>query len=223
MLKRVLIIGLAVGVGIVALYVSTAEAGRWIFILPPGMWWNTGSLEGCANIGRVPNPLQNPAAMECEVTIPEGGVEARCVNPQYHNVLPGEAANKYFLVSETIDPEDMSLSKKEKGVANVCVSILDEYFGVKCKLRNWHPEVLVTEFESVCTTRRCLGTDDPDTLDVNEACISLGEPQDTQVCHCTLPGGYTLDDPPDPGTPYMCIELDGPGGDPTGDLCELSQ
>jgi hypothetical protein len=216
MLKRVLMIGLIVGVGIVALYVSTAEAGRWIFILPPGMWWNTGSLEGCANIGRVPNPLQNPAALECEVTIPEGGVDARCVNPEYKKVTPGEAENKYFLVSESIDPEDMSLSKKEKGVANVCVSIQDEYFGVKCKLRNWHPEVLVNEFESVCTTRRCLGTD-------GDPCETLGEPEDRQVCHCTLPGGYTLDDPPPAGTAYLCIELDEPGGMPTGNLCELSQ
>lgn len=215
MLKRVLIIGLAVGVGIAALYVSTAQAGRWLFILPPGMWWNTGSLEGCANIGRVPNTLQNPAAMECEVTIPEGGVDARCVNPEYKNVLPGEAANKYFLVSESIDPEDMSLSKKEKGVANVCVSIEDEYFGVRCKLRNWHPEVLVTEFEAVCTTRKCLGTgDDP--------CESLGAAEDTQVCSCSL-DGYTLDNPPPAGTPYTCFELDEPGGTWTGNFCELSQ
>jgi hypothetical protein len=214
MLKRVLIIGLVLGVGITALYVGAAQAGNnWIFILPPGMWWNTGSLEGCANIGRVPSLLQHPALLQCNVTILD--YDARCVNPNHWNVMPGEAANKYIVVSEPIDPDDMSLSKKEKGVANVCVSIGDEYLGVQCKLRNWYPEVLITEFEAVCETRQCLGTgDDP--------CEVLGSAEDTQVCSCYL-DGYTLDNPPDPGTPYTCLELDRPGGTWTGEFCELSQ
>ena len=177
------------------------------------MWWYTGSLDGCADIGRVPNPTQHPAAMQCDVTIEQ--LESQCVNPQYQNVLPGEAANKYVEVTAPITPDDM-LSGKHKGVANVCVSVEDEYFGVQCKLRNWHPEVLVTAFQASCMTKRCIGPG-------SDPCSVLGDEEDTQVCECTLGAQWSLDNPPPDGTAYTCAELDPTTLTPTGRACALQQ
>ncbi len=212
MLKRALMMGLAVGIGLTTLHSGTAEAGNWSYIRPPGMWWWFGSVNGCAKIGRVPNTDKKPALMQCTVEILDGV----CLNPNGFNVLPGEAARK-ITVSEPIDEED--LSEKKKGVANVCLSI-----DPRCKLRNW--TLFVEEFEATCTTQQCLGTDDPETEDVNEACntIDLENPADTQVCHCGLPQGVDVDnaipcvDPFDPEevcTRYECTDVE------TGDACEL--
>lgn len=225
MLKRVMMMGLAASVGLATMNAVIAEAGGWTYLRPPGMWWYYGSVGGCAKIGRVPNPLKHPAAVQCDVTIVSS--HAQCVNPQYHNVLPGEAANKYFELRETIDPEDMSLAKKEKGVANVCLEIDDENYGVQCKLRNWHPEVLVTEFVASCTTQECLDAD----------CLNLsGEVKDTQSCSCELPDGVDFDnvkacnDPFDSNedcTRYQCKEVEYNAAtevwEETGNQCQLTE
>ena len=134
------------------------------------------------------------------------------MNPKGFDVTPGEAANKIVMVSEPVEQEDMSLSKKEKGLANVCVEIKDSSFGLECELNNWSLETLVDEFTATCDTQQCTG-------DAYDPCGSTVV-KDTQTCHCTLPDGYTLDDPPPPGTPYNCVEI-GPDGQPTGNACEL--
>jgi hypothetical protein len=211
MLKKALLIGLGVGVGLAALHAITAEAGTWSYLRPPGMWWYYGSVDGCATIGRVPNPEKKPALMNCTIEIAPG--DSFCVNPDGHNVLPGEAGRK-ISVSEPIEPED--LSEKYKGVANVCVSIAPE-----CELRNWN--LVVTEFEATCSTYPCLDAE----------CTSFEEEDaaDTQVCHCRLPLGADFDnleackDPFDLSedcTRYECWQVN-EFGEETDIPCQLSE
>jgi hypothetical protein len=202
MLKRVLLISLAVAVAL-TMNVAPAQAGNWSFLLPPGMWWWYGSANGCAKIGSVPNPKNRPAVLQCDVEF----TESYCVNPNGKLVLPGEASRK-ISVTEPIDTKD--LDKKEKGVANVCVSI-----DPGCELRNW--TWVATEFEATCTTNACLDAE----------CTQVEEASDTQRCLCSLPvpvsEAVPCKGPNDTEcTQYECLEID-IFGNPTGEYCELAR
>jgi hypothetical protein len=210
MLKKALMIGLAVSVGLVALHAVTAEAG-WSYLRPPGMWWWYGSINGCGTITQIRNPETHPARLSCEVRVT--AIETLCDNPA-GNEVPGEAATQVSFFTET-DFGDGLLNdkdqKKKKNRADVCVAVdeddcsvvdedgeplsplcRDEY----CVNPNWHIiDVLTTEFTATCTTQTC------STRTVDEAgnCIDgdwLG--QDTQVCECSLPSGWDVrNKPPD--------------------------
>jgi len=218
MSKRVLMAGLAIGVGLATLQTGTAEA-QWQFALPPGMWWYYGSVDGCATITKVPNPETHPAILRCNVALTR--IETLCENPQNKSVSPGEAATQVMLF-DTIDPSD--LLEKEKGKANICVGVNEvEDLGaeVLCVNGNWNPvAALTTEFRATCTTEKCTGEDDPNTPE-DDTCEQTVV-KDTQVCACTLPAQYSLEnypenlpDPcPDPLHPtdncvaYICKALD---------------
>jgi hypothetical protein len=222
MLKKALMIGLAVGIGFAALHAVTAEAG-WSYLRPPGMWWYYGSVNGCGTITQVRNPEKFPALLRCDIDLTR--IETLCKNPNNHDVRPGEAATR-VVVSNPIDPEDLLNDKgqKKKGTAELCVGVnelaLDP--GVLCVNRNWNPiAALTTDFLATCTTERCIGEgDDP--------CELTAEPEDSLVCECRLPSG-SVEYPPDPGTPYTCTELevehtpDGPIYTPTERECKLPE
>jgi len=207
MLKKVLMIGLAVGIGLAALHAVTAEAG-WSYLRPPGMWWYYGSIDGCATITQVRNPDQHPAQLRCEVKVTE--VESLCENPANHNVLPGEAATQVVFIAENeFDQSDLNSKdqKKKKNRADLCVTIDDDDCSIDpvtgepnsplcdpefCVNPNWHPiDVLTTAFLATCTTEQCTG-DDPE-----DPCAETTV-RDTQVCECSLPAGYGVDDKPEP-------------------------
>jgi hypothetical protein len=233
MSKRTLMIGLAVGAGLAVLSAGTTEAGNWSYIKPPGTWFYYGSIDGCSAIGSVPNPDTHPAVFSCEFQITE--VDTLCQNPQNRDVNPGKAAtNVSFTAKHQLQQSD--LLTKSRGKANACVKVDETADGSPlldddlCTNPNWHLiGVLTTQFETICRTEQCTGTDNPNTPNVNEACDTTVV-KDTQRCQCTLPAGYSIDnlpppcaDPlhPDPScVAYQCIEVNA-GGVPTGQLCQL--
>jgi hypothetical protein len=239
MSKRVLMAGLAIGVGLATLQTGTAEA-QWQFALPPGMWWYYGSIDGCATITQVRNPEQHPAQLRCEVKVTK--VQTLCENPHNHDVNPGESATKVvFVATNQIDGNELLNSKEQKvkNTAGLCVEIDDNDCSIDpetgepssplcndafCVNPNWHIlDVLTTEFVATCTTEQCTG-DDPD----NPCAQTV--PRDTESCACTLPAGYSVENPPVPCpdplhpipscTAYICQELDA-DGNLTGNLCQL--
>jgi len=222
MSKRVMMVGLAVGVGLATLQGGIAEA-QWSFAQPPGMWWYWGSFHGCATITKVPNPDAHPALLACDVTVT--AVQTLCQNPSFKDVT-GEAATK-FKFSGTNKFDTTDLDTKTKGKANLCANIDDSLAGHDelCVNPNWHlKDWLTTQFEATCTTRKCLDAECTSTKIAN-----------TQVCQCTLPSEWTVENKPPACTPvqalakdpaceaYTCIELDGPGGNWTGGYCQLPQ
>ena len=125
MLKKALMIGLAVGIGLAALHAVTAEAG-WSYLRPPGMWWWYGSIHGCGTVTQIRNPEQWPARLTCEVEVTR--VETLCRNPAGHDV-PGEAATQVvFFAEDDIDGADLlsDKSKKKKNTADLCVTVNDD-------------------------------------------------------------------------------------------------
>jgi hypothetical protein len=237
MSKRVLMIGIAVGAGLAALRGGTAEAGNWAYLRPPGTWFYYGSIDGCAAIGSVPNPDNHPAQLSCEFEITE--VATLCQNPQNHDVNPGKAATKVFFTGKH-QLEQSDMVTKTKGKANACVKVDEMADGSPllddglCVNPNWHLlGALTTQFQAICRTEQCTGTDNPNTTDVNEACNTTVV-KDTQRCQCTLPAEFSVDNPPTPCpdplhpelyptqcTAYQCIEVNA-SGVPTGGLCQLN-
>ncbi len=238
MLKRVLMAGLAAGVGLATLQTGTAEA-QWQFALPPGMWWYYGSIDGCATVTQVRNPVQHPAQLRCEVTVTR--VQTLCENPNHH-LVSGEAATKVvFVGTNQIDGNELlnSREQKTKNTAGLCVEIddsdcsIDQDTGLPrsplcnpefCVNPNWHPiDVLTTEFRATCTTEQCTGTDP------NNPC-AVTVLRDTESCACTLPADFSVENKPTPCadplhptadcTAYICQELDA-DGNLTGNLCQL--
>jgi hypothetical protein len=246
MLKRVLMIGIAMGVGIAVLNIGTAQA-QWQYLRPPGMWWWYGSLKGCGTITKVRNPDQHPARMTCRVEVT--AIEILCDNPAGNQVW-GEAATQVVLGGKNdIDDDDLLESKKgkKKNRADLCVTIEDgdciydpdtgEYNSPLCDPEFcvnplWNPvDVLTTKFTATCDTEQCTGEDDPATPEYNEACDDGNfVVRDTQVCNCTLPPGYGIEDVRD-GTLVPCPDPLNPDPDKcvaydcfdviTGEPCEF--
>lgn len=232
MSKRVLMTGLVLSAGLVALGGSTGEAGNWSYVRPPGTWFYYGSIDGCSLIGSVPNPDTHPALFSCEIQISE--VDTLCQNPA-GNVVPGKASTKgvTFIAKHQLQQSD--LLAKSRGKANACIKVDDTAAGSPlldddlCVNPNWHLiGALTTQFLAVCTTQQCTGTDNPATPE-NEACNTTVI-KDTQRCQCTLPAGFSVDNPPTPCadplhpdpscTAYQCVEVNA-NGVPTGGLCQL--
>jgi hypothetical protein len=226
MLKRALKIGLALAIGLATQPMGTTQAGNnWTFIQPPGMWWNFGTVDGCASIARVPNPATKPALLRCDITLTQ--IETLCENPN-GLIVKGEASTK-VIASNAIDPSD--LLQKDKGKANVCVQVDELALGGEelCVNGNWTAVgALTTEFSATCTTEACTGVDNPNTPQ-NEACNTTVV-ANTQVCACTLPPGFSVENPPDACadplnpencTAYICNELDPKTLQPTGNQCSL--
>jgi len=225
--------GLILSAGLVALGGATGEAGNWTYLRPPGTWFYYGSIDGCAAIGSVPNPDQHPAQLSCDFTVTQ--IDTLCVNPQNHDVRPGQAATKVtFTGRHQLQQSD--LLTKTRGKANACVKVDDTAAGSPllndsfCVNPNWHLiGALTTQFKATCRTEQCTGTDNPATP-ANEACNTTVV-KDTQRCQCSLPAGYTIDnlpppcaDPlhPDPScVAYQCIEVNASGA-PTGQLCQFN-
>jgi hypothetical protein len=242
MLKRVLKTGLAVSIGLATLHGITAEAGGWTYVRPPGMWWYYGSLDGCATISKVPNPDTHPALLRCNIALTR--IETLCVNPNYNDVRPGEAATQSVVWSK-IKPGDLLNDKgqKNKGKANLCVSlneVEDIDPAILCVNGNWHPiedeyddngdltavGALTTEFLAACTTEACS----------DDTCTGPTTVKDTELCKCTLPSQYSAENPPqhrcadplhpdDSCTAYQCYEVDANGDATTTPPtpCELQQ
>jgi hypothetical protein len=225
MCKRTLMMGLAVVAGL-ALSGGIGEAGTWSYIKPPGTWFYYGSIDGCSAIGSVPNPDTHPAQFSCEFEVTE--VQTLCQNPQNQDVNPGKAAtNVTFFAKHQLQQSD--ILAKSRGKANACVKVDEMADGSPlldddlCVNPNWHLiGALTTQFKATCRTEQCTGpTDNP---------CSTTVVKDTQICQCTLPAGYSIENPPTPCadplhpdascTAYQCIEVNA-AGVPTGGACQL--
>jgi len=219
MLKRALMMGLAVGVGLATLQSGTADAG-WTYVRPPGTWWYYGSIDGCSLIDQVRSVSRFPARLACDVTVTK--VESLCDNPA-GNEVPGEASTQViFSATNPIGENDLAdkSDKQNKGMAGLCVSITsadaecgpgstselckNEY----CVNPNWHIQrVMSTEFETDCKSQTCASriVDGSGTCctsaGVNDATGECYMPadwstEDTQRCSCALPSQYGIENPP---------------------------
>lgn len=235
MLKKAVVMSLAVGIGLAALHGGTADAG-WTYVRPPGTWWWYGSIHGCGTVTQIRNPEQFPAKLSCEIAVTR--VETLCKNPAGQEV-PGEAATQViFFVDDNIESSDLlnDKSRKLKSSADLCVAVEDDKCPgsplcdpAYCVNPNWEPiDVLTTAFRATCSTQTC-----STRTVVNGECVdaegneAAWVQQDTQVCECTLPAGWdvrnkppTCEDPLGVGCePFDCFRV--MNGVTTTERCSL--
>jgi len=223
MFRRVLMIGIAIGVGFATIQRGRAEAvtcktdqtGKYCFL--GGTWVKVAPIEACYEVARVPNPDQHPAELRCSVQFT---VDSLCLNPQNQDVQPGQAATLGGELDAPIESADFD---KKTGIATVCLppveddctaddpnspSILCDPAKI-CPNRNWEALCsLPTEILAVCTTNECK----------DETCSS-SVVRNTYVCSCTIEGSCAdPNNPPVPGT-YNCEQLDPRTLQPLGVSC----
>jgi hypothetical protein len=189
---------------------STAGAAWYYNPLTGKLYWK--SVECAWNLSVVPQPSTHPAFTQCDVTVQS--VLVFCLNPNNHNVSPGEAATQDALFSGTAPLTDGNIVKKGGAHTTVEVPVdLSEFTLTSqyCVNPNWQPvQAVANDIVADMKTYKCLVDLDatgrcpyPDGADTTlpnpNAVLCSGA-----VLQCSLPPKTRF---PVEGTQYQCTEV----------------
>jgi hypothetical protein len=153
----------------------------------------------------VKNPDTNPSRVDCIVT--STLVETLCVNPNFHDVQPGESATQVTVFgSELLSSENFD-KKKGTATATVLIPLADD-LGLTnevCVNPNWHLIKAIIRSATVHLDAYACGPDQ--TCNTTDDVLAS-----TTTLQCFLPAGVDFDDFGENSQPLNPIEFDCPPG-----------